>query len=90
MRWRVIEAKREDIHRFFFRQIVGAYQPLADRVYHNSPGSSYNSYLPNPTLPVPTMSFVSSPADAVSIDTIRTLAADVVGKANSGHPGLFR
>ncbi|KAI9455585.1 transketolase [Lactarius psammicola] len=31
--------------------------------------------------------FVPSPADATSIATIRTLAADVVGKANSGHPG---
>ena len=36
----------------------------------------------------PVMSnFVASPADATSIATIRTLAADVVGKANSGHPG---
>jgi transketolase len=42
----------------------------------------------SPPLPAPTMSkFTSSPADAVSINTIRTLAADVVGKANSGHPG---
>ncbi|KAI0287907.1 transketolase [Russula brevipes] len=32
-------------------------------------------------------SFVPSPTDATSIATIRTLAADVVGKANSGHPG---
>lgn len=31
--------------------------------------------------------FVPSPSDATSIATIRTLAADVVGKANSGHPG---
>ncbi|KAH9171510.1 transketolase [Lactarius sanguifluus] len=31
--------------------------------------------------------FVPSPADTTSIATIRTLAADVVGKANSGHPG---
>ncbi|KAI0282562.1 transketolase [Russula aff. rugulosa BPL654] len=31
--------------------------------------------------------FVPSPTDARSIATIRTLAADVVGKANSGHPG---
>lgn len=28
-----------------------------------------------------------SPTDATGIATIRTLAADVVGKANSGHPG---
>ncbi|KAK0228328.1 transketolase [Armillaria fumosa] len=33
------------------------------------------------------MSFVPSQFDDVSIATIRTLAADVVGKANSGHPG---
>jgi hypothetical protein len=31
--------------------------------------------------------FAPSPSDATSIATIRTLAADVVGKANSGHPG---
>ncbi|OCH95652.1 transketolase [Obba rivulosa] len=31
--------------------------------------------------------FVPQPADDVCIATIRTLAADVVGKANSGHPG---
>lgn len=28
--------------------------------------------------------------DEVAIATIRTLAADVVGKANSGHPGTPR
>ncbi|KAJ8515544.1 hypothetical protein ONZ45_g7059 [Pleurotus djamor] len=33
------------------------------------------------------MSFVPSSSDDASIATIRTLAADVVGKANSGHPG---
>ncbi|KAF8655866.1 hypothetical protein AX16_002949, partial [Volvariella volvacea WC 439] len=32
-------------------------------------------------------SFTPHPADSVAIATIRTLAADVVGKANSGHPG---
>ncbi|KAI0312738.1 transketolase [Amylostereum chailletii] len=32
-------------------------------------------------------SFTPNPADTASIATIRTLAADVVGKANSGHPG---
>ncbi|KAF8841178.1 transketolase [Paxillus ammoniavirescens] len=32
-------------------------------------------------------SFTPDPADATCIATIRTLAADVVGKANSGHPG---
>ncbi|KAF9228017.1 transketolase [Gyrodon lividus] len=32
-------------------------------------------------------SFTPQPADANCIATIRTLAADVVGKANSGHPG---
>ncbi|KAF7789568.1 hypothetical protein EIP86_000514 [Pleurotus ostreatoroseus] len=31
--------------------------------------------------------FASNPADDVAIATIRTLAADTVGKANSGHPG---
>ncbi|KAH9977191.1 transketolase [Lactifluus volemus] len=31
--------------------------------------------------------FVASPTDALCVATIRTLAADVVGKANSGHPG---
>ncbi|KAH7915989.1 Transketolase, thiamine diphosphate binding domain-containing protein [Hygrophoropsis aurantiaca] len=31
--------------------------------------------------------FTPEPTDDVSIATIRTLAADVVGKANSGHPG---
>lgn len=34
-------------------------------------------------------SFAQHPADAASIATIRTLAADVVGKANSGHPGML-
>ncbi|KAG7452724.1 transketolase [Guyanagaster necrorhizus] len=33
------------------------------------------------------MTFVPSQFDDVSIATIRTLSADVVGKANSGHPG---
>ncbi|KAI0262899.1 transketolase [Gloeopeniophorella convolvens] len=33
------------------------------------------------------MSFAPSPSDATSIAAIRALAADVVGKANSGHPG---
>ena len=32
--------------------------------------------------------FTSNTADDVAIATIRTLAVDVVGKANSGHPGL--
>ncbi|KAF8964023.1 transketolase [Flammula alnicola] len=32
-------------------------------------------------------SFTANPADNVAIATIRTLAVDVVGKANSGHPG---
>jgi transketolase len=32
-------------------------------------------------------SFTSHPSDNVAIATIRTLAVDVVGKANSGHPG---
>ncbi|KDR73467.1 hypothetical protein GALMADRAFT_611443 [Galerina marginata CBS 339.88] len=32
-------------------------------------------------------SYTPNPADDVSIATIRTLAADVVAKANSGHPG---
>lgn len=31
--------------------------------------------------------FAPHSADDVAIATIRTLAADVVGKANSGHPG---
>ena len=31
--------------------------------------------------------FTPQPSDATSIATIRTLAADVVAKANSGHPG---
>jgi transketolase len=31
--------------------------------------------------------FTPEPTDSASIATIRTLAADVVGKANSGHPG---
>lgn len=31
--------------------------------------------------------FISEPTDAACIATIRTLAADVVAKANSGHPG---
>ncbi|PSR88894.1 hypothetical protein PHLCEN_2v5043 [Hermanssonia centrifuga] len=31
--------------------------------------------------------FTTKPTDEVAIATIRTLAADVVGKANSGHPG---
>jgi hypothetical protein len=33
-------------------------------------------------------SFVKTNADDVAIATIRTLAVDVVGKANSGHPGI--
>ncbi|KAG6887527.1 hypothetical protein C0995_014630 [Termitomyces sp. Mi166 len=32
-------------------------------------------------------SFTPNPADDLAIATIRTLAVDVVGKANSGHPG---
>ena len=32
--------------------------------------------------------FTSNTSDDVAIATIRTLAVDVVGKANSGHPGL--
>lgn len=31
--------------------------------------------------------FAPQPVDDVAVATIRTLAADVVGKANSGHPG---
>ncbi|OSX64954.1 hypothetical protein POSPLADRAFT_1167097 [Postia placenta MAD-698-R-SB12] len=31
--------------------------------------------------------FVKQPADDICVATIRALAADVVGKANSGHPG---
>jgi transketolase len=31
--------------------------------------------------------FSKDPLDTLSIDTIRVLAADIVGKANSGHPG---
>ncbi|KAI0371725.1 transketolase [Pilatotrama ljubarskyi] len=31
--------------------------------------------------------FTAHPADDIAIATIRALAADVVGKANSGHPG---
>ena len=42
------------------------------------------------SLPSSMSNFVPSPTDATSIATIRTLAADVVGKANSGHPGQFR
>lgn len=34
--------------------------------------------------------FIADPADDVAIATIRTLAVDVVGKANSGHPGMHR
>lgn len=34
-------------------------------------------------------SFIANPADDVAIATIRTLAVDVVAKANSGHPGSF-
>ena len=30
--------------------------------------------------------FSPLPADDLAVNTIRTLAADVVGKANSGHP----
>ncbi|KZV62031.1 transketolase [Peniophora sp. CONT] len=33
------------------------------------------------------MSFTAQPSDAASVATIRTLAADVVFKSNSGHPG---
>lgn len=36
------------------------------------------------------MPFQASPADEQAIATIRTLAADVVAKANSGHPGELR
>ncbi len=35
------------------------------------------------------MSFVPNQFDDISIATIRALAADVVAKANSGHPGMF-
>ena len=44
---------------------------------------------PNPSLLKNFMSrFTSNTADDIAIATIRTLAVDVVGKANSGHPGL--
>jgi transketolase len=33
------------------------------------------------------MAFTQTKADDVAIATIRTLAADTVSKANSGHPG---
>jgi transketolase len=33
--------------------------------------------------------FIPNNADDVAIATIRTLAVDVVGKANSGHPGKY-
>lgn len=33
------------------------------------------------------MPFEPKPTDETAINTIRTLAADVVGGANSGHPG---
>ncbi|KAF9009355.1 transketolase [Cyathus striatus] len=33
------------------------------------------------------LSFTPHPSDNVAVATIRTLAVDVVGKANSGHPG---
>jgi hypothetical protein len=39
------------------------------------------------SLPFTMTSFVPHPTDSAAIATIRTLAADVVGKANSGHPG---
>jgi len=35
------------------------------------------------------MSFVPHPNDELAINTIRTLAVDTVGKANSGHPGTL-
>jgi len=38
--------------------------------------------------PSTAMSFTPGQSDDVAIATIRTLAADVVAKANSGHPGL--
>lgn len=33
--------------------------------------------------------FVPNNADETAIATIRTLAVDAVGKANSGHPGMY-
>lgn len=33
--------------------------------------------------------FTAHSADDVAVATIRALAADVVGKANSGHPGVY-
>ena len=33
--------------------------------------------------------FAPQSSDEISIATIRALAADVVGKANSGHPGAY-
>lgn len=33
--------------------------------------------------------FAPQSSDAAAVATIRTLAADVVGKANSGHPGAY-
>jgi len=35
------------------------------------------------------MVFQKVDTDELAINTIRTLAADVVNKANSGHPGMF-
>ncbi|OBZ75679.1 Transketolase [Grifola frondosa] len=50
-----------------------------------SPTSIHPSFPPSLA---PAMStFAAQPADQISIAAIRALAADVVGKANSGHPG---
>ncbi|KAF8270348.1 transketolase [Lactarius quietus] len=69
---------------------------MSDRRYHISEErvtnhiyrSNSNPDSSHPLFPSPAMSnFAPSPVDATSIATIRTLAADVVAKANSGHPG---
>ena len=66
--------------------------------YQSRPRDPCDGYLaapPSPAIPTsptpPAMpAFTSQPADEISIATIRALAADVVGKANSGHPGAYR
>jgi len=51
--------------------------------------NAFNILKDNAHLSVNIMSgYNHTPADDLAIATIRTLAVDTVGKANSGHPGL--
>ena len=52
-----------------------------------SAGIASSSSTPSPAKKQKTMAAISASVDTTCIDTIRVLGADIVQKANSGHPG---